>query len=127
MTLYSQELVNKIIHRIRHGRSVQSIINELKIGETTFYSWLKDKDKLEFQQEYARAKQDAADYHADSLIEIADNEPDVNRAKIKIDTRKWVASKLKPKVYGEKTTVSGDPDAPILLQVVTGIPRAPTE
>jgi hypothetical protein len=127
MTVYSQEIVNKIIHRVRHGRSTTSIIKELQIGETTFYSWLKDKDKESFQQEYARAKQESADYHADSLIDIADYEPDINRAKIKIDTRKWVASKLKPKVYGDKTTISGDSENPLPIQVVTGIPRAPTD
>ncbi len=29
----------------------------------------------------------------------------MNRARLRIDTRKWLAGKLKPKVYGEKQVV----------------------
>src|SRR5438270_581556 len=37
----------------------------------------------------------------------------VNRARLMIDTRKWLLSKMLPKVYGDHLTVAGDPDQPI--------------
>jgi hypothetical protein len=84
-----------------------------------------------FIDQYARAKEDQADVLADEMIEIADNctddvtiltTPDgepgrevinhsaINRAKLQIDTRKWIASKLKPKKYGAAVdlTTGGD-------------------
>lgn len=105
MTNYSPELVNRIIHRVRQGRSVGKICLELAIGESTFYNWLKDPEKNDFQEQYATAKEDSADFHADEMIDIADTEPDVARARVRIDTRKWIASKLKAKKYGDSTQV----------------------
>jgi hypothetical protein len=37
----------------------------------------------------------------------------VNRARLMIDTRKWLLSKMLPKGYGDHLTVAGDPDQPI--------------
>lgn len=37
---------------------------------------------------------------------------DVNLRRLRIDTFKWILSKMLPKLYGEKLTLSADPDAP---------------
>lgn len=84
---------------------------------------------------YAHAKESQADYLADELIEIADdgtndwmekkgkdgenigyelNGEHVQRSRIRVDVRKWIAAKLKPRVYGDKLEISGDPDRPLL-------------
>lgn len=34
----------------------------------------------------------------------------------RVDARKWVASKLKPKAYGERVQVAGDADSPIKVE-----------
>jgi hypothetical protein len=61
------------------------------------------KEKPEFSAQYARAREDQAEAHADRIIEIADDETiDANHKRIMVDARKWVASKLKPKRYGDK-------------------------
>lgn len=39
----------------------------------------------------------------------------VQRSRLRVDARKWIASKLKPKKYGDKTIIGGDPDNPIPL------------
>jgi hypothetical protein len=41
------------------------------------------------------------------IVEIADTEPDAATARTRIDARKWVASKLLPKVYGDQVNVTG--------------------
>ena len=38
--------------------------------------------------------------------------------KLQIDTRKWLLARWLPKVYGERTTLAGDPEAP-LAQTMT--------
>lgn len=38
--------------------------------------------------------------NADSKV-VADNEH-INRSRLRIDTRKWIAAKLAPKIYGDK-------------------------
>lgn len=82
---------------------------------STIMDWLDKHDTL--QDKYARAKEAQADYMVDETLEISDAEPSVvvdaqgvmridsasvQHAKLKVDTRKWLASKLKPKKYGEK-------------------------
>ncbi|MCP2041679.1 hypothetical protein L1281_002290 [Neisseria sp. HSC-16F19] len=70
----------------------------------TVASWLCEKP--DFSDQYARAREDQADFYTDQIIEIADTvEPDaasVAKAKLQIDARKWKASKLAPKKYGDK-------------------------
>ena len=59
---------------------------------------------------YARARENAADTLAESVIDISDEVKDaghmdsarVNAARLRVDARKWVASKLKPKVYADR-------------------------
>lgn len=97
-----------------------------EIGNITpscVYRWLNEVE--DFRKNYTRAKEDQADYLAEEIIEIADNgfhdvlytdeygnkvenKEFVSRSKLKVDARKWVAGKLKPKKYGEKLDVTSD-------------------
>ena len=52
--------------------------------------------------QYARARELQAQHYANEIVEIADTDTDANRARVRIDARKWVACKLLPKKYGEK-------------------------
>ncbi len=74
-------------------------------SESTFMKWLSESASL--SEYYAHAKQRQADYMAHQNVEISDTEPDVNRAKVRIDTRKWLASKLYPQKYGDKLELNG--------------------
>jgi hypothetical protein len=72
----------------------------------TFHNWLADDPSL--QERYARAREEQGDLHADELVRIADEEPDPNKARVRIDARKWAASKRNPKKYGDKLTLDGE-------------------
>ena len=86
----------------------------------TVYAWRIDRPS--FGEMYARAKGAQADLLAAEVLSIADDssrdtiiDPDtgqprcdhewVHRSKLKIDARKWIASKLMPKVYGDRQQV----------------------
>lgn len=67
---------------------------------------------------YTRAKEDQADFLAENTLEVSDDMGiDPQHKRIMVDTRKWLASKFKPKKYGEKIQVGGDTDNPLTLLV----------
>ncbi|MDA8092579.1 MAG: hypothetical protein M0T84_01515 [Betaproteobacteria bacterium] len=84
----------------------------------TVYRWLLVHP--EFCEIYTRAREDQADTLADEIIEIADqsqgeNMPGVQAAALRVDARKWVAAKLKPRRYSERHVqeVSGPGGSPV--------------
>jgi len=96
-----------ILSLIADGKSLKSICDdeELKLpSRPTIYEWLASDE--EFSDNYTRAREDQADFYADEIIDIADTEPDANKARVRIDARKWKASKLQPKKYGDKIDVN---------------------
>ena len=124
-TDYSLELSDLICARLSEGVSMRSVCRDDEMPVlTTIFRWLRTKE--EFKQQYDIAKEESAESLADEMVEIADNEagqplmqdglpvvvdgkvvmtidgPSVSHAKLRIDTRKWAASKLKPKKFGEK-------------------------
>lgn len=78
---------------------------------STIYRWI--SQNLSFQEQYAQAKIKQIEVFIDEITDLSNEnhsyiENGVNRCdasilRIKIDTRKWLASKLVPKVYGDKT------------------------
>ena len=117
-TDYSQELADSICELIADGQSLRAIcLSDDMPNKATVFRWLA-KD-VEFSDQYARAREEQAETFADELIAISDEsqttvkEHDgftevtydsvaVARNRLRVDTRKWVASKLKPKKYGDK-------------------------
>jgi hypothetical protein len=105
---------------------------------STIHRWL-NKDK-EFCDTYTHAREAQADYLADEIIEIADetendhttidigdgveiqkvNTEAIQRSKLRVEARKWKASKLAPKKYGEKMDVTSGGEK-ITTPSITGI------
>ena len=71
-----------------------------KCSTDTVYRWMERSDVN--RARYVRAREDQADFLADQIIEIADTCEDPNKARLQIDARKWTASKLRPKKYGDR-------------------------
>jgi hypothetical protein len=65
-----------------------------------------------FAERYARAMELRADWHAAEIERIARQverkEIPPDAARVAIDARKWTASKLRPKRYGDKLQVDAD-------------------
>lgn len=101
---YSEELGAAICSRLAYGDPLTKICAEGSMPcESTVYLWLLKHP--EFSEMYARAREDQADTLADQMLVIADDTSgDVNRDRLRVDTRKWIATKLKPRKYGDKTT-----------------------
>ena len=114
---YSSELADRVIERMVEGDSLRKIceIDGMPSRRSIFY-WLKDNE--DFHQRYEIARLMQVEYWAHEIIEIADNtsgdfiinehgervvdHENINRARLKIDARKWLMSKLHPRRYGDR-------------------------
>jgi hypothetical protein len=122
-TLYSLEIALEICDRIADGESLVKICSDAKMPKkTAVYEWL--LRHKEFADIYARAREDQADTLADEIHAIADELPQqvvdekgnatrydsayVQWQKNRVDARKWVAAKLKPKKYSDRIAHVGD-------------------
>lgn len=136
-TDYNEALCLKICERISDGESLRKICaDEDMPNKSSVFLWL-SKYK-EFSDQYARAKEESAELFADEIVSIADEVETVisedgnkialdsvaiARNRLRIDARKWVASKLKPKKYGDKLELAGDAENPI--QTITSFKLVP--
>ena len=126
-TAFDPALADEICDRIARGRGLISICNDPGMPTySTVRKWLKEHDF--FARDYARARVDQADAFADEIVEIADTEPDPNRARVRVEARKWTASKLRPQVYGDRVDISvqGSLDLRAVLAGAEARRRRPT-
>ena len=102
--MFTQATADLICERIATGESLRFICRaEDMPDKATVLRWLQSDERLEFRDQYARAREAQADHYFDAIIEIADDDTlDVNRSRLMVDARKWAAGKLRPKVYGDK-------------------------
>jgi hypothetical protein len=140
---YTPELGEDICARMICGKndqpeSLRSICSEDGMPDLkTVMRWLVKND--EFRQQYASAREAQQEMHQEEIKEIADNCSDdvqailgneddgilrvnhsaIARARLQIDARKWLMSKMAPKKYGDKTVLSSDPENPIPPATVT--------
>ena len=129
--IYTQELADKICEEIStSNKGLRTICKELGISTMTVLRWLSDEEKKDFRVQYARAKEEQADHLAEEILEIADdstrddktildkqgnpiiveNTEWTKRSQLRVDARKWIASKLKPKKYGDKLQTENKTD-----------------
>lgn len=137
-TVYSERLAAGICAELAMGRSLRSVCRSDDMpGLETVFRWLREKP--DFREQYAQAKSESADALVEEMIDIADdgtndfietedgvkfNSEHVQRSRLRVDTRKWIASKLKPKRYGERLDMNHgvQPDNPLtaLIQSIQG-------
>jgi len=106
-----------ITEQLALGRSLRDICREKDMpSEGLVRKWARTED--EFGTQYARAREIGMDALADEILEIADDtqrdfkttadgkeivdQEAINRARLRVDARKWIMSKIAPKTYGEK-------------------------
>lgn len=123
---YNQELADKICGQLAEGISLRTVcLAEDMPDKSTVFRWL--RTHKEFCDQYARAKEEAADAIVEEMLDIADdgtndwmeyhskegeslgwkeNGEAISRSRLRVDTRKWIAAKLKAKKYGDKVDLT---------------------
>lgn len=117
-TDYTPELTAQICERLAVGESLRSICRDDAMPSlASIFLWLGKYP--EFSEQYTRAREAQAESHADQIVEIADDDKiDPNHKRIMVDARKWVASKLKPKRYGDKLDLEHKGEVGLTVNVV---------
>lgn len=132
---FSAEIANTICAKIGEGLSLREI-GSLP-GMPSRYAvnrWLQENE--DFRNQYAHARELQVQHMADEILEIANdgrndwmirqdektgkeslvpNYDNVQRSRLRVDTYKWLLSKLAPKRFGDKLEVEHTEDVVITL------------
>ena len=112
-TKYSAEIAEQICEAIAGGSGLKTICDQDAMPSMrTVFNWLNvDADHEEFLHMYEDARRQQQEYRADEIVKLSDGpENDTNRARLMVDTRKWLMSKLMPRKYGDSTRIDGTLD-----------------
>lgn len=102
---YTTEIAEKICEEIATGKHLHLICQteEWAPSERQVHRWLNERE--DFRQLYAYARERQQEVFASEVLVIADTETDPQRARNRMDARKWYASKVAPKKWGDKIEV----------------------
>lgn len=141
---FNREIFDEICRRIRSGEGLLAICRDMAMHRQRFYEWLELSElpdcpaiMVGLSDNYARACTARADAFQEELIDIADDaakdiviDPEtgkmtvdwevVGRAKLRIDTRKWIMGQMKPKKYGKQIIDDGPKEG---LTIHGGLPE----
>jgi hypothetical protein len=138
---FTEELFIKLLDRLAQGETLVAICADqtMPTRQSLFQKLYKDENAREL---YYAAREMQMEAMAEEILELSDNAENdwstddrgrrvanndvLQRARLKVDTRKFIMAKMAPRRFGEKnfTEVSGDPNKPLTLTVVTGVPRS---
>jgi len=123
---YSELVAGEICERMVRGEGLLKICSDPGMpARQTVYRWLEANEG--FRDRYVRAREALMDFYAEQILVIAfdesgdivvDQAPDgrsktvanhakVQRDRLKVDSLKWIASRLFPKRYGDKMELLG--------------------
>ena len=127
-TTFSEGVARKLCERLMLGESLRQICETPTMpNKRTVARWLADPKLADFREMYYHARRVQAEIRVDEIFEIADDTSDdwteqtdkdgnfikyvpnneaIQRSRVRIDTRKWYASKMVPKIYGDKQEVT---------------------
>ena len=143
---FSEEIADAILEHIADGKSLRSFCaTEGTPNKATVFRWLEKNES--FRLRYSLARDAQADVLADECLDIADT-PEigikikvtekgeevwkgdmVEHRRLKVDTRKWIAAKLKPKKYGDKLhqELTGEDGQPLIVRLIKFSDMKPPE
>ena len=130
---FTTETADRICARLAEGESLRAIVADDDMpGQSTVFRWLAENEG--FREQYARAREAQADKLFEEILTIADdgsndtyqtengeatNHDVIARSRLRVDARKWMASKMAPKKYGDKLAIGGAEDLPAIKQSLT--------
>lgn len=113
---FSQELADRICAELAEGKSLRAVCAQDGMpNASTVLRWTEQDEH--FAQQYTGARARGYQLLADEILEIADdgtndaietedgprtNQDVISRSRLRVDTRKWMLSKMLPKIYGDK-------------------------
>ncbi len=120
---YSKEqkdnAVLKITEYISNGRSITAACKIIDVNRSTYLRWVSECDH--YEKSHFLAMQTKADVIFEQILTIADATADdvtidddgrkitnhnvIQRDRLRVDARKWIAAKMNPKKYSDKYSI----------------------
>ena len=114
-----QKVLTLIFNDVSGGLALRRSLKDRNLPAITFYKWMdKYPDKA---KQYARATEIRSELMAEDILSICDSTGDdiitnelgqeitnhnvIQRDRLRVDTRKWLMSKMMPKKYGNNSEV----------------------
>ena len=134
LLMFSQDKADAICAALSSGDSLRKAAKANGVGVQTVLDW--EAANADFAVQYARARETGYKLLADQIIEISDdssgdvieteNGPKANseftaRSRLRVDSRKWMLSKMLPKIYGDKLETThqvGDSIRAVVREIV---------
>jgi len=113
---YTEKKTDEICALIAQGKSVLEISKRKDMPvKDTIYKWLARYP--EFAEKYTRARECQSEVYAQDILNIADaSTPETYQVdRLRIDARKWKASKLAPKKWGDRLDVNATVASTVVL------------
>ena len=115
-------LIDEICKEVSKGQAIKVVLesNDRFPTRDTFYNWI--RNSKEYSDKYARACILRSEIEYEKLLSIADDSSNdiyfdedkgrevvdhenIQRSRLRVDTRKWWLSKMVPKVYGDRIEI----------------------
>ena len=125
---YRKDIADEICAELSDGVSLRTVLKNRNNSPSakTWFRWMRENDEL--RKSYQLAKEEAADAMAEDILVISDDstndwmdreygkgnvvrvtDPEaLQRSKLRVDTRKFLMAKMKPKRYGDKLDITSD-------------------
>lgn len=134
---YSPELAERVCNEMAGGLSLRKVcLLEWAPDKRTILRWLTAHEA--FRTQYADACEARLDHMADEVLDISDatqndvvvvdgvervNNEVINRSRLRVDSRKWLLSKMAPKKYGDRVVqeLTGPGGGPVQTEDFTGL------
>lgn len=92
---------------------------------SNFHRWMRGDGETEkaLRSQYEDAKEEQVEFLGEEILEISDGEmkgkADVQHARLKIDSRKWLMGKLKPRKFGDRMALTDGDGKPLPAAQIT--------
>lgn len=130
---FTKETIELICLKLAQGESLREITKSASMpNRSTILGWLfrEGKEYDMFRNLYKIARAAQAESMFEEMLEIADDaqhfdgkdHAKVNAARLRVDTRKWALSKMKPGTYGDKVYTA--PASATQVNVMVNAPKS---
>lgn len=117
---YNQDKAVILCAYISDGMSLRTACKQKDMPDpSTVFRWMRENE--EFYKQYARATEERTEAMAEDIIDISDESLEVIKKggekksgayaqaqRLRVDTRKWIMAKMKPKKYADSIDVTSD-------------------
>lgn len=96
------DAIDELAEFVADGRGgLSTFAREHGFSKVTLHDWVNAEPSR--AERYAQARQDGADALADAVVDISrDKTRDPQCRRAEMDALKWLAGKIRPKVYGDR-------------------------